>query len=154
GGIRPEAGNRIYITRNLKHGRVPLPDATDDPTGRFTVGSVSVNEFLHGAAPEDNIALEPEDVVSVPPGELIYVIGAVAKPGGYVLHENEGMSALQIISLAGGLAGSAAPARAKILRPVPASTARTEIAVDLRKILDGKSSDMQLKPSDVLIVPT
>jgi protein involved in polysaccharide export with SLBB domain len=109
---------------------------------------------MQGSAPESNIALKPEDVISVPRGEFIFVLGAVGKSGGYAVNENDGIPALQILSLAGGLAPGAAPQRARVLRPVPGSTSRTETAVDLRKILDGKSSDLQLRPNDVLIVPT
>ena len=154
GGIRPEAGNRINITRNLKYGRIPLPSAVDDVTGQFNMASVSVKDFMQGSAPEDNIALKPEDVITVPRGEFIFVLGAVEKSGGYVVNETDGISALQILSLAGGLARTAAPQRARVLRAIPGSTSRTETAVDLRKILNGKSSDLQLKPNDVLIVPT
>jgi len=154
GGIRPEAGNRINITRNLKYGTIPLPNAANDPTGHFNVASVRVKDFMQGSAPADNIALKPEDVISVPRGEFIFVLGAVGKSGAYVVNENDGISALEILSLAGGLARGAAPQRARVLRPIPGSTSRTETAVDLRKILDGKSSDMELKPNDVLIVPT
>jgi polysaccharide biosynthesis/export protein len=154
GGIRPEAGNRINITRNLRYGRMPLPNAVDDASGHFNQASVSVKDFMQGSAPEDNIELKPEDVISVPRGEFIYVLGAVEKSGGYVVNENDGVLALQILALAGGLTRSAAPQRARVLRAVPGSTSRTETAVDLRKILDGKSPDLQLKPNDVLIVPT
>jgi len=154
GGIRPEAGNRINITRNLKYGSIPLPNAVDDATGRFNVASVSVKDFMQGAAPADNIALKPEDVISVPRGEFIYVLGAVGRSGRYVVNENDGVSTLQILSLAGGLDRTAAPSRARVLRAIPGTTSREETAVDLRKIIDGKSSDLQLKPNDVLIVPT
>jgi len=130
-----------------------LLNAVDDAAGRFSVASVSARDFMQGSVPEDNIALKPEDVISVPHGDLIYVLGAVAKSGGYVLNGND-VSAIEILSLAGGLAHNAAPQRARILRAVPGSTSRTETVVDLRKILDGKSSDIQLEPNDVLMIPT
>ena len=107
-----------------------------------------------GSAPADNISLKPDDVITVPHGECIFVLGAVPKSGGYVVNENDGLTALQILSLAGGLARDAAPQRARVLRPIQGSTSRTETAVDLRKILDGTASDIRLKPNDVLVVPT
>jgi polysaccharide export outer membrane protein len=154
GGIRPEAGNRINITRKLKYGRIPLPNAVDDASGEFNVASVSVKDFIQGSAPQDNVPLKPEDVISVPRGEFVFVLGAVEKSGAYVINENDGVSALEILALAGGLSRSAAPQKAKVLRAVPGSTSRTETAVDLRKMLDGKSSDLQLQPNDVLMIPT
>jgi polysaccharide export outer membrane protein len=154
GGIRPEAGNRIVITRDLKYGRIPLADAMDDSSGRYSVATVRVSRLINASEPHDNIEIKPHDVISIPRGELVYILGAVAKAGGYVLNENEALSALQIMSLAGGLDRMAAPRQARILRPSVDSTSRTEISVDLRKILDGKAPDVPLQPNDVLIIPT
>jgi polysaccharide export outer membrane protein len=154
GGIRPDAGNLIHITRNLRYGRLSLPDAKDDPTHQYSVASVRIKSLMNGSEPRDNVAIQPYDVISVPRGELIYVLGAVAHAGGYMVNESEALTALQIMSLAGGLDKMAAPRQARILRPLPESTSRTEIPVDLRKVLDGKSADVALKPNDVLIVPT
>jgi polysaccharide export outer membrane protein len=154
GGIRPEAGNSIHITRNLKYGKIPLPDAANDSTGEFSAASVRVKSLMTGADAQDNVEIKPNDVITVPLGQPIYVLGAVGHAGGYMLNENETLTALQIMSLAGGLDKMAAPRQARILRPQGTSTSRTEIAVDLKKILDGKAPDVPLKPNDVLIVPT
>ena len=43
--------------------------------------------------PQENIAIKPNDVISVPKGDIIYVIGAVHKPGGFMLGENESLGA-------------------------------------------------------------
>jgi polysaccharide export outer membrane protein len=154
GGIRPEAGNSIHITRTLKYGKIPLPDAANDSSGEFSVASVRVKSLMTGADAQDNIEIKPNDVITVPRSQPIYVLGAVVHAGGYMLNENEALTALQIMSLAGGLDKMAAPRQARIMRPVADSTSRTEIAVDLKKILDGKAPDIPLKPNDVLIVPT
>jgi polysaccharide biosynthesis/export protein len=154
GGLRTDAGNRIKITRRLAWGRVPLPDAADDPTGQFSVASVDVKNVMSATNPADNIVIKPNDVVSVPKGDVIYVIGAVKKPGGYVMGENRSLSALQVLSLAEGLQSTAASKRAKIMRAVPGTENRAEIPVDLNKILVGKSADMPLKADDILFIPT
>jgi len=154
GGLRPEAGNSIHITRRLKYGKIPLPDAANDSTGEFSAASVRVRNLMTGADAQENVEIQPNDVITVPLGQPIYVLGAVVHAGGYMLNENEALTALQIMSLAGGLDKMAAPRQARIMRPVANSTSRTEIAVDLKKILDGKAPDVLLKPNDVLIVPT
>jgi polysaccharide biosynthesis/export protein len=153
GGIRPEAGNTIHITRELKYGKVPLPDATEDSSGRFSVASVRTSGLMGASEPQGNIEIKPHDVISVPRGELIYVLGAVVRAGGYVLNENDSLSALQIMSLAGGLGRFASPQQARILRPADGSANRAEIGIDLKKILNGKAPDVALHPNDVLIVP-
>ena len=47
GGLRPDAGSVIRITRALDKGPIPLPDAKPDPTGQFTVASVNVKAVLN-----------------------------------------------------------------------------------------------------------
>jgi polysaccharide export outer membrane protein len=154
GGLRSDAGNTVKITRHLEWGRIPLPTAADDPTGQFSVASVSVKSIMSATNPQENITVKPNDVVSVPKGDIVYAIGAVHKSGGFVLGENESLSALQVLSLAEGLDRSAAPQDAKIMRNVPGSNDRAEIPVDLKKILAGKGTDVPLRADDILFIPT
>jgi polysaccharide biosynthesis/export protein len=153
GGLRPDAGYSVNITRKLEWGRIPLPNAKDDPTGTFSIASVSVKSIMAATNPAENIAIRPEDVISVPKGELVYVIGAVRRSGGFILGENETMSALQVLSLAEGLDRFAAPQKAKIMRAVPNNGTRIEIPVDLKKLIAGKGADMPLKADDILFIP-
>jgi polysaccharide biosynthesis/export protein len=154
GGLRTDAGATIKITRNMQWGRIPLADAVVDPTGNFNVASVKVKTIMDASHPAENIAIMPGDIVSVPVAEKVFAIGAITKPGGYLLDQHDSISALQIISLSQGLSRAAAPNRAKILRVVPGSPNRAEIAVDLRDILKGKSADVALQSDDILFVPS
>ena len=154
GGLSESAGYKINITREARWGSLPLPGATEDPSGAFSLASVNAKMLLSAAHPEENIDVKPGDVISVPRGDLIYVLGAVKKPGGIILGDSDGLTALQVMSLADGFERFAQPRRARILRAVDSSIARTEIPIDLKKILDGKATDFQLRPNDVLIVPT
>jgi polysaccharide export outer membrane protein len=154
GGLRPDAGNAVKITRRLEWGRIPLPTAADDPTGQFSVASLSVKSIMSATNPQENITIKPNDVVSVPKGDIVYAIGAVHKSGGFVLGENESLSALQVLSLAEGLDHAAAPQNAKIMRNVPGSNDRAEIPVDLKKLLAGKGTDVPLRADDILFIPT
>ena len=154
GGLRPDAGYTVLITRQIEWGPIPLPTATLDSSGRYSVASVSVKSIMAASNPAENIHIKPNDVISVPRADIIYVIGAVKKAGGYALNENGTRSALQILSLAEGLDKAAAGDRARIMRAVQNSDNRDEIPIDLKKILAGKSPDVQLKPDDILFVPT
>ncbi len=153
GGLNPDAGSSIKITRRKSAGLIPLPTAHDDSTGEFQVATVDVKSVMEAQNPSENIAVLPDDVVSVPKADLVYVIGAVRKSGGFVLSEKEKMSVLQALSLAEGLDRGAAPKDARILRPVPESENRQEISVNLKQILDGKSGDVSLLANDILFVP-
>jgi len=154
GGLKQEAGNLVVITRQREWGVIPLTNAKQDPSGKFTTAELSVRSIMAGKNPEENILIQPNDVISVPRAELVYVIGAVKRPGGYVLNERETISVLQALSLAEGLDRAASPKTAKVLRSVDGSAQRSETAVDVRKILSGQSKDMPLSPNDILFIPT
>lgn len=154
GGLRPDAGYTVLITRQIEWGPIPLPTAALDSTGKFSVASVSVKSIMAASNPAENIHIKPSDVISVPRADIIYVIGAVNKAGGYALNDNGTRSALQILSLAEGLGRAAAANHARIMRGIPGSNNRDEIPIDLKKILAGKSPDVPLKADDILFVPT
>lgn len=153
GGLRPDAGNAINITRRLEFGPVPLPGAANDSTGQFSVASVEIKSVMRASNPADNILIKPHDVISVPKADTIYVIGAVKKPGAYVLGEHRTLSALQILALAEGVEKTAATKDAKIMRLIAGSKDRSEIPVNLKAILAGKISDIPLTADDILFVP-
>jgi polysaccharide export outer membrane protein len=153
GGLGNEAGYSIKITRRLDFGRIPLANAADDPTGRFNVAEVSVKQIMEASSPAENIQIMPHDVISVPRGRMVYVIGQVKRSGGFVLGERENVSVLQALSLAEGLGRAAAPKNGKILRINPKTASRVEIAVNLKKILAGKARDVAMEPDDILFVP-
>jgi len=153
GGLNPDAGNAINITRPLDSGLLPLPGVTLDSTRQFQIGQVDVKEVMNAQHPENNITVLPNDVVTVPKADLVYVIGAVKKSGGFVLSEREHISVLQALSLAEGLDHVAAPKSAKILRQQGGSQERAEIPVNLKQIMAGKSSDVALNANDILFVP-
>ena len=153
GGIRQDSGYSIRITREVAWGCIPLPDATLDATGRYIVGSVNLKEIMEGKHPEENIQIFPHDVISVPKGEMVYVIGDVKRAGGFVLGEHESISVLQALSLAEGLGPSSQAQNSRILRMNPNGEQRTEIAVNVKTILSGKIKDIPLQSDDILFVP-
>lgn len=153
GGIRPDAGYRVRITRRLEWGCILLPNSTLDVAGGFSVGEVNLKEILEARKPEENIAIFPHDVISVPKAEMIYVIGDVKRSGGFVLGQHKSMSVLQALALAEGLNGTADTRHARILRLSPNADQRVEIAVNVKNILNGKSGDVPLVGDDILFIP-
>jgi polysaccharide biosynthesis/export protein len=154
GGLRPDAGYSVKLTRQAIWGRIPLPSATDDPTGNFSVAEVSVQSLMDARNPAENILIRPNDVILVPRAEVVYVIGEVRKAGGFPLRERETMTVLQALALAEGLDRFPAMHRAMILRGGAGGTGRTEISVDLARILAGKADDQPLRPDDILFIPS
>jgi polysaccharide export outer membrane protein len=140
-GLTNEAGNTVLITRSK------------DSAGVAEVASISLKKLMDGSNPASNILIRPNDVISVPRSELVYVVGNVRKPGGFALLERESVSALQALAFAEGLDPTAAPEHARILRPSADGAERTEIVLDLRKILANKAPDQMLQPNDILFIP-
>jgi len=102
---------------------------------------------------KNNITLQAGDVVTVPHAGIVYVLGAVTKPGGFVLtNDREQLSTLKILALAGGYTNTAKTDHAVIIRK-DAQGKQQEVALDLKKIQNRKAEDLQLQPSDILYVP-
>jgi polysaccharide export outer membrane protein len=153
GGLKPEAGNTITITRDLSVGKIPLPGAADDPSGSFSIAKVNLRNVMDARTPQDNIIIEPNDVITIPKAELLYVVGEVQRPGGYALNEKDSMTVLQAVALAGGLTVKASPKKAKILHQNQDQANRVELAANVKKILDGTAPDVELHANDILFVP-
>jgi polysaccharide export outer membrane protein len=153
GGLRPDAGNIIKITRRVEWGLIPLSSAVTDPTNSYSIAEVSLNDIIQGTKPEENIPILPNDIISVPRANLVYVIGEVKKPGGFVLQERRNVSGLHALAMAEGLTDLAAAGRAMIIRQSK-SGERIEIAANLKEILSGQQRDVEMLPDDILFVPT
>lgn len=153
-GVRTDAGSTIRITRSVDQGTIPVLGVTTDPSGKFYTAEISLADALDGRGAVGMLAVRPHDVVSVARGQTVYVIGEVKKAGGFALGERQRISVLQALALAEGLGPLAAAHSAKILRETTPDAERTEIPLDLKRILSGKSEDLSLKPDDILFVPT
>jgi polysaccharide biosynthesis/export protein len=153
GGLKPDAGYSVKITRRTEFGAIPLAGAVPDPTGLYSVATVNLKSVMDARNPEENILICPFDVISVPKGELVYVIGDVRKSGGFILSEQETITVLQVLARAEGLEKTAKPESAKILRAVAGNSTRSEIPVDLKMVLAGQANDVALQTDDILFVP-
>lgn len=154
GGVKADAGFKVIVTRESAWGRIPLSDAKVDSTGGFSTAAISLDSLLAGTNPQQNIPIEPNDVISIPKAEVVYVTGQVKRSGGFPLSSHESMSLLQAISLAEGLGPDAQSKKARILRPTEGDRSKvTDIPVDVKSILEGKAPDVQLYANDVLFVP-
>ncbi|MBI4459023.1 MAG: polysaccharide biosynthesis/export family protein [Acidobacteria bacterium] len=118
-------------------------------------GTIKVNlkDLMESGDPRYNVLVYPQDAVTVARAGVVYVIGDVNRPGGFMLKTNENISVLQAVALAEGLMSTAKKSATRIIRTDKATGQRTEIALDLGKVLEGKESDRILQPNDVLFVP-
>jgi polysaccharide export outer membrane protein len=82
---------------------------------------------------------------------IVYVVGDLVKPGGFLIENTERLTVLQAISLAQGTNHTASLNHTKLIRKTP--TGRLEIPVELKSILAGKRDDLRLEDGDILFVP-
>lgn len=153
GGLRIEAGQTVTVTRRLEYGKIPLPGAKVDPTGKFSSAQMSLPRIVSGELAAENIQLQPHDVVTVARAPIIYVLGEVAKTGAFVLNENEEITTLKALTLAGGFSRTAAPGNARLLRRTAGTTERRDIPVNLSAIMKNRSPDVSLQAEDILYIP-
>jgi polysaccharide biosynthesis/export protein len=151
GGLKSDAGSWLLLTRKDEYGKLPASPNVDFSAG-VSEAKIPITPLLAGTDPALNLTVLPNDVIMVAKAEMVYAVGEVKKQGGFVLGEHEQLSLLKLLSLAEGLDSTAAPSRAEVIHETGGT--RTETPVDVQKILQGKATDVLLKPDDILFVPT
>src|SRR5262249_3869193 len=68
GGPSAEAGPTVRVTRRSEQGRIPLPEAVDQPG--FSVVDIPLKPLMDAMTPDKNIAVHPTDVVSIPRADV------------------------------------------------------------------------------------
>ena len=136
GGLSERAGKSITVTHKSQPEQ-PL------------VVSISRNLEDH---PESNVPIFPGDTIMVRRADVVYVVGDVARPSGFLMDNGGRLSVLQAVALAGGTGPTAKLTGVRIIRKGPEGV--TEIPVSLKKLLQAKSSDVPLQADDILFVPT
>jgi len=153
GGLRPDAGAEVTVTREVALGRIALPGEHLDESGRYSTVKFQLHDVIGGRRPDENIEAKAHDVISIAKAATVYVFGDVKKPGGFLMAGESTISIIQALSLAEGPERTANLKKARIIRN-SSSPARQEIACDLQKVLSGASEDLGLRPKDILYVPS
>ena len=173
-GLAPDAGDDVLVIRGaetesggaaimqvdsqgkMQETMMGPPSSSHPQPQSKTIGAttdVKLQDLLASGGPRFNLSINPGDVVEVTKAGIVYVVGSVKKPGGFVLKNSESLSVLQAVALAEGLTPTSAKSRARIIRSDEKSGKRTEISINLAKILSGKAPDEVLKPADIVFVP-
>ena len=135
-GLSPMAGTTITITR--------LGSSGWPAWVMVTAGAAP--------KPENNPEILPGDTIFVERTGIVYVVGDVARPGGFPMDHDEQLTILQAIALAQGTNPTAAKGSARLIRTT--AQGRQEIPVNLKKILSSKNTDLAMKDNDILFVPS
>lgn len=134
GGLTNRAGQQIAV----EHSDPSIPTKTVPvPNG--------------ASSPEDNPVISAGDKVVVQRAGIVYVVGDVNKPGGFVMDNTGNLTVLQALALAEGVKSTAAMGSAKLIRTT--ANGRTETPLQLKKIMASQSPDPQLQAEDIILVP-
>ncbi|HXI04660.1 MAG TPA: polysaccharide biosynthesis/export family protein, partial [Candidatus Saccharimonadales bacterium] len=140
GGLTDNAGGDLYVIRA-------------SPGGGYERFPVAIDSLMTSRDPSLNLAIEPGDVVSVPPDRIleIYVDGAVRSPGKIEQPASREITLMQAIAKAGGATDRANLKKVQILRKGDGGSQQS-ILVNLYRVRAGDVSDPPLMDGDVVVV--
>src|SRR5580692_6741208 len=156
GGITDGAGTVVLITRRTEtESLTPISDTSGSGEPGSRTIRIQLQDLLNTENTAFNIPVYGGDVINVPLGGIVYVMGGgVSQQGGYVVQSHgEQITVLKAVALAHGLGGYAKPDDAVIYRLNPNTGKREATPVHIKQIEKDKSQDVAMKSNDILFVP-
>ena len=98
-----------------------------------------------------DVELRPGDTVIIPKAGIVYVLGDVGRPGGYVMQNSGRLTLLQAVAMAQGVNRTAARSQTRLLRKTSSGVEETRL--DLKHVLENRAPDLPLEPEDILYIP-
>ena len=135
GGITANAGQVVTITHK---------DTTEPQTVMLTNDPVKSQTA--------NVPVQQGDTIIVSKAGVIYVVGEVYSPSGFIMDEKDQYTVMKAIAMSHGTTKLAKTSNARIVRRT--SDGNKEIPVPLDKILLSKAPDIAMQSNDILFIPT
>jgi polysaccharide export outer membrane protein len=156
-GVYPLLGNRTVMDMiamagglNENAGKVASVFHRNNPNDVRQV-KLNVSVQTPASISESNLDLLPGDTISVSRSGVIYVIGDVGRPGGFLVEHNDRLTVLQALALAQGANQTASLHGTQLMRKT--ENGRLQYGFDLKKVLKGQSPDVLLADGDILYIP-
>jgi polysaccharide export outer membrane protein len=140
GGLTPTAG-KVTITHRGQLDSPTIVTLSNDPV----------------KSAQANLEILPGDAISVSKAPIVYVLGEVNKPGGYVLADDanvkdfQGLTVMRVLAMAFGPMHGAALNKSRIIRRTASGI--QEVPIHLKQIMAGKAPDPPLEVEDILYIP-
>lgn len=151
GGLSTSAGATLTVVHAADNQTTVVTNGASFHTRAVTV---QLAELKDNNDPSLNVLVRSGDVVNVSSAPVVYVVGAVGKPGSFVLHDPQsGLTVLQALAMAEGLQSTAAGNRSLLIRRPNGANERQLIPIDFGSLMKGKGEDQELRANDILIVP-
>jgi len=135
GGFTAKAGKLVTITHRDNPTQPDSITMTNDPAKSM----------------QSNVVVYPGDTIVVSKAGIVYVVGDVGRPGGFVMENGEKMTVLQAIAMAQGVNRTAAISQARLVRRT--SGQPEEVKIALKGILSAKAPDVDFMAEDILFIP-
>lgn len=135
GGLTSKAGRTVTVTHRDDPKHPTTLTLSDDPV----------------KTAENNIDVLPGDTIAVSKAGIIYVVGEVNRPGGFVMEDNK-ITASQVLAMADGPTHTAALNGTMMIRHT--TEGLKDIPLPLKKVMEAKIADIDLQPDDIIWVPS
>jgi len=137
GGMTALAGNEIILHRANQ------PDGTTETI--HARGGMNDQTAM-------SVDINPGDSVTVKKAGIVYVLGAVNRPGGYVMQEEGELNGAEAVALAMGTTPEASTNKTRVIRKGPDGTL-LEISTLYDKVAKGEAVPVVLHAEDIVFVP-
>jgi polysaccharide export outer membrane protein len=139
GGETPAAGGEITIHHK-------------NADGIDAIQKISYSSKVSDSGTAASTLVFPGDTVNVGRAGVIYVLGAVTRPGGYLMVNGGSLSVPEALSLANGTTLVASTRTALVVSHSDGTVTRIEIPLDDEQ--RGKAAPTQLRDGDILYIIT
>lgn len=137
GGETPLAGGEV----ELRHEQDGKTETSTYHYGRDSNGDAIADITVHDG-----------DTVIVPRAGIVYVLGQVTRPGGFLMQEDGKLDVAQAISMAMGTTLLASTKHVLVIRRKPDGTF-VQFEVSYKQMVRGKIAPPELQPQDIVYVP-
>jgi len=139
GGLAPDAGDRVRVTKPGGAGAAPVSQEYDlEPI----LGGVRAGPVVLGG-----------DAVEVEPARMVYVVGAVEKPGAFPLHAGQPITIMRALALSGGIKDPADQKHSHLIQPSPVGGSPNDSVVNIAAVMARRAPDPPLEADDILYIP-
>jgi polysaccharide biosynthesis/export protein len=119
------------------------------------VAAQQQSEVFLSNRPDDalnaNVMIYPGDKILVPKAGIVYVLGDVGRPGGYVMQNESRITVLQALATAGGANVTASETHTRLIHNKNGQFDQQDVS--LKDMERGEVPDLLLQANDVLYVP-
>jgi polysaccharide export outer membrane protein len=137
GGLTANAGRVITISHR---------ERPDDP--ETVILSSDPKQTL-----QRNVDVLQGDTIIVSRAGVVYVVGEVQQPSGFIMESSQTLTVLKAIAMAHGTTRVAALDKSRVIRKQSTGQVQ-EIPIPLKKILQAKAPDLPLQADDIVFVPS